>query len=202
MIPTAEEHYARRARLGAPIMRVAVVSSPVIARVHALLAAAPALPPAPIAEIFPDDKPPPKINMTERARRIISMVAERHGFTVIDLKSERRAAPLVLARFEAMYFIKRHTTWSYPRIGNFFGGREHTSVMNAIRRYEALLRGEKFNRKEYYASRKSTPANNLWVTSEKDGRLDANSVIIIELSGPEDACNISPAPNHQDHRGI
>ena len=46
-----------------------------------------------------------------------------------------------------MYYVQVSTTWGTPRIGKFFGGRDHTSVIHAIRKYEAFLRGEKYERK-------------------------------------------------------
>ena len=82
-----------------------------------------------------------------RARYIRENVAVRYGFNSLDLCSERRPPDLCFARSEAMYYVQVSTTWGTPRIGKFFGGRDHTSVIHAIRKYEAFLRGEKYERK-------------------------------------------------------
>jgi chromosomal replication initiator protein len=64
-------------------------------------------------------------------------VAETYGFRVSDLKSERRAQPLVNARHVGMWLAKELTQASYPLIGREFQ-RDHTSVMHAVRKVERL----------------------------------------------------------------
>jgi hypothetical protein len=70
----------------------------------------------------------------EKADAIVADVCRQFGVTKNDLKSDRRSAPLVLARHVAMYLVKTETTWSLPQIGKFFGGRDHTTVLHAVRR--------------------------------------------------------------------
>ncbi len=53
-----------------------------------------------------------------------------------DLNSKNRTKPIVTARQAAMYLIKKHLDKSYVDIGRNFGGRDHTTVMNALRRIE------------------------------------------------------------------
>lgn len=73
-------------------------------------------------------------------RRIISEEAARFGYTVADIMSGRREYALAFARHKSMWRSKCETTWSLPRIGRMFGGKDHTSVLHAIRRIEALQR--------------------------------------------------------------
>jgi chromosomal replication initiator protein len=80
--------------------------------------------------------------------QIISETAERHGYSVKEMTGPARYASLCRARFEAMwlaYQVKRPDgtrLYSLPQIGRAFG-RDHTTVINAIRRHEAFLAAEK-----------------------------------------------------------
>jgi chromosomal replication initiator protein len=52
--------------------------------------------------------------------------------------SERRARAVARPRQAAMWIAKQITTRSLPDIGRRFGGRDHTTVLHAVRRIEAL----------------------------------------------------------------
>lgn len=65
-------------------------------------------------------------------------VAEHFGLTQADLLSERRARSVARPRQAAMWIAKQITTRSLPDIGRRFGGRDHTTVLHAVRRIEAL----------------------------------------------------------------
>ncbi len=56
----------------------------------------------------------------------------------IDLVSARRARAVARPRQIAMYLAKRLTTRSLPEIGRKFGGRDHSTVIHAVRRIEEL----------------------------------------------------------------
>ena len=75
----------------------------------------------------------------ETMANIVRRVAEKHGYTVTDLKSDRRSHDLVVARHEAIWECAEHTLHSYPKIGRFFGGRDHSTVMYACRQHEKRL---------------------------------------------------------------
>lgn len=62
---------------------------------------------------------------------------------MIDLCSNRRTANIVLPRQIAMWFCKRFTTRSLPEIGRRFGGRDHTTVLHAVRKVEAIYQAGK-----------------------------------------------------------
>lgn len=74
------------------------------------------------------------------AKAIVREVAAKYGITVMDLVSERRQKLLCTARHEAAYRLRHETTWSLPRIGGFLGGRDHTSILNSLKRHEERLR--------------------------------------------------------------
>ncbi len=65
-------------------------------------------------------------------------VAEHYLLKQADLLSERRTRAVARPRQLAMYLAKNLTTRSYPDIGRRFGGRDHTTVLHAVRRIEQL----------------------------------------------------------------
>jgi chromosomal replication initiator protein len=64
--------------------------------------------------------------------------AEYFGIGLRDLRSERRHRAVALPRMVAMYVAREKLKLSYPDIGMRFGGKDHTTVMNAHRRITAL----------------------------------------------------------------
>lgn len=77
----------------------------------------------------------------EKAKIILYSTAKKYGYTVVDLRSDRRDAYLVACRQEACWEIKNQTTWSLPHIGRFMGGRDHTTILHAIRKHQARVDG-------------------------------------------------------------
>jgi chromosomal replication initiator protein len=65
-------------------------------------------------------------------------VAEYFGLKQADLLSERRTRSVARPRQAAMWLAKQLTTRSLPDIGRRFGGRDHTTVLHAVRRIEEL----------------------------------------------------------------
>ena len=70
--------------------------------------------------------------------QIQKAVAEHYGLSQADIISERRARVVARPRQAAMWIAKQITTRSLPDIGRRFGGRDHTTVLHAVRRIEAL----------------------------------------------------------------
>ncbi|HTI68100.1 MAG TPA: chromosomal replication initiator protein DnaA [Caulobacteraceae bacterium] len=68
--------------------------------------------------------------------------AEHFGMKQTDLLSERRTRAVARPRQAAMYLAKQMTTRSLPDIGRRFGGRDHTTVLHAVRRIEELKAGD------------------------------------------------------------
>ena len=65
-------------------------------------------------------------------------VAQHFNIRLADMHSARRARNVARPRQVAMYLAKQLTTRSLPEIGRKFGGRDHTTVMHAVRRIEEL----------------------------------------------------------------
>ena len=75
-----------------------------------------------------------RVTIEEIQRR----VAEHYGIRIADMHSARRARAVARPRQVAMYLAKQLTPRSLPEIGRKFGGRDHTTVMYAIRKIEDL----------------------------------------------------------------
>jgi len=66
-------------------------------------------------------------------------VAEHYNLRMPDMHSARRARNVARPRQVAMYLSKQLTSRSLPEIGRKFGGRDHTTVMHAVRKIEELM---------------------------------------------------------------
>lgn len=73
------------------------------------------------------------------ASTIMAVTAEYFGITLEDLTSSSRTRVLVSARQIAMYLCRELTELSLPKIGQTFGGRDHTTVMHAERKIRSLM---------------------------------------------------------------
>jgi chromosomal replication initiator protein len=76
---------------------------------------------------------------TLKVREIQIAVCDRYGLTLQELIAERRFRPLVRTRQVAMYLCSALTGKSLPAIGRSFGGKDHTTVLHAIRKVKALI---------------------------------------------------------------
>jgi len=78
--------------------------------------------------------------------KIQRITAEEFGITLDDMTSKRRSRNIARPRQVAMYFCKTLTKRSLPDIGRRFGGRDHTTVMHAVKRITSLRKeDEAFN---------------------------------------------------------
>jgi chromosomal replication initiator protein len=74
-----------------------------------------------------------------RIEDIQRMVAKHFNVSKADLLSNRRTRSIVRPRQIAMYMAKMMTPRSLPEIGRRFGGRDHTTVLHAVRKVESLM---------------------------------------------------------------
>lgn len=70
-------------------------------------------------------------------------VAEHFNIRVADMHSARRARSVARPRQVAMYLSKQLTPRSLPEIGKKFGGRDHTTVIHAVRKIEELCSADR-----------------------------------------------------------
>jgi chromosomal replication initiator protein len=71
------------------------------------------------------------------------VVARHYNVSKADLLSARRTRTIVRPRQIAMYLAKMLTPRSLPEIGRRFGGRDHTTVLHAVRKIEGMIEGDK-----------------------------------------------------------
>lgn len=69
------------------------------------------------------------------ARQIIEKAAKAHGLDPSDIVGASRMRSVVFARSEAAWEARR-AGFSYPELGIIFGGRDHTTMMNLVRKAE------------------------------------------------------------------
>ncbi|KGQ22444.1 chromosomal replication initiator protein DnaA [Thermus filiformis] len=74
---------------------------------------------------------------------ILRRVAEHFGLRPEDLKGGGRRKEVVLPRQLAMYLVRELTRASLPEIGQFFGGRDHTTVLYAIQKVQELAESDR-----------------------------------------------------------
>ncbi|MGZ3773766.1 MAG: chromosomal replication initiator protein DnaA [Bdellovibrio sp.] len=75
---------------------------------------------------------------TISVEEIMKLTADHFKVRVLDLKSSTRAKPIVVPRQIAMYLIKKFLDKSLVDIGKAFGGKDHTTVLNALDRVKNL----------------------------------------------------------------
>ena len=72
-------------------------------------------------------------------REILNEVARGLNLRPEDILGSRRRPDLVLARQVAMYLCRQKLGLSYPELGRAFGGRDHSTVIHAIKKIKKLL---------------------------------------------------------------
>jgi chromosomal replication initiator protein len=79
---------------------------------------------------------------TLRIQPIATATAKYFRLRLADLKGTSRQRQIVLARNIAMYLARQFTGQSMEKIGAFFGGRDHTTVLHGCRRIEDLAKND------------------------------------------------------------
>ncbi len=92
-----------------------------------------------LAEVVLKDLIPNEGGNQITAAAIMGATADYYGLTIDDLCGSSRSRVLVQARQIAMYLCRELTELSLPKIGQQFGGRDHTTVMHADRKIRQLM---------------------------------------------------------------
>ena len=92
-----------------------------------------------LAEIVLKDLIPEAHGPEITAATIMGQTASYFGLSIDDLCGTSRSRVLVTARQIAMYLCRELTDLSLPKIGQQFGGRDHTTVMHADRKIRSLM---------------------------------------------------------------
>ena len=137
--PALTDHYkAVRARLNGtrppPPLPIALETTE-----HALIRVlapepAPVVPPPPEPEPEPEVDLPPGLGCSPETKRAIAAVLEQHKMSWDQIIGRTNKNTHVFARAD-VYILLRERGWSYPRIGALCGGRDHTTVISSVQRY-------------------------------------------------------------------
>ena len=73
---------------------------------------------------------------------IQKIIASHFSIKISDLKSPKRLKALVLPRQIAMYLARQLTSCSYPEIGDRFGGKDHSTIIHAIKKIEKQIESD------------------------------------------------------------
>ncbi|MCA9291761.1 MAG: chromosomal replication initiator protein DnaA [Phycisphaerales bacterium] len=73
---------------------------------------------------------------------ILELISDYYGIKVSELLSKRRHKSVALPRQVGMWIARQHTRFSLEEIGGYFGGRDHTTVMHAVRTVDARRRDD------------------------------------------------------------
>ena len=92
-----------------------------------------------LAEVVLKDLIPDSQGPEITAATIMAATASYFGISLEDLCGSSRSRVLVTARQVAMYLCRELTDLSLPKIGQHFGGRDHTTVMHADRKIRSLM---------------------------------------------------------------
>ena len=71
---------------------------------------------------------------------ILKIVSRHYNVGRTDLLSARRAREVVMPRQIGMYLAKKLTARSLPEIGRRFGGRDHSTVLHAVRKIDQQMK--------------------------------------------------------------
>jgi len=86
---------------------------------------------------------------------IQKIVSSYYNLNLSAMVSSRRSISIARPRQIAMYLSKTLTAFSYPEIGKNFGGKDHTTVMHAVKKVESLLENNQKLQKQIFDLKKS-----------------------------------------------
>lgn len=85
---------------------------------------------------------PPAETVEATPESVMVAVAETYNVAVDDLKGSSRRREISVARQVAMYLMRQHTDLSLPKIGEVFGGKDHTTVMYSCDKISQLCEND------------------------------------------------------------
>lgn len=92
-----------------------------------------------VDNLMPVLNPPvEKVDITPN--EVMQIVSDAFNVPVSDLKGQSRRREISLARQVGMYLMRQHTELSLPKVGNVFGGKDHTTVMYSCEKITKLVK--------------------------------------------------------------
>jgi len=83
---------------------------------------------------------PPAERVESSPKAVIKAVSETFKISIEDLKSNSRRREISQARQVGMYLMRQHTDLSLPKVGDQFGGKDHTTVMYSCDKVTQLIK--------------------------------------------------------------
>ncbi len=83
---------------------------------------------------------PPAERLESSPKSVIKAVSDAFKISIDDLKSNSRRREISLARQVGMYLMRQHTDLSLPKVGEQFGGKDHTTVMYSCDKIAQLIK--------------------------------------------------------------
>lgn len=84
----------------------------------------------------------PKIKHELTADAILKLVALQFNVRTTDIKSEKRVRKLSFPRQICMYLLRKHLLMSFPEIGRFMGGKDHTTVLHGVSKIAEMQKND------------------------------------------------------------
>jgi len=81
----------------------------------------------------------PDESSTYTVEAIQNAVVKHCGLRIQDLKSTKRTKAISLPRQVAMYLVRKYTGMGYKEISTYFGGKDHSTIIHAVKKVEASL---------------------------------------------------------------
>jgi chromosomal replication initiator protein len=75
-------------------------------------------------------------------QQILDAVTKYYNVRLSDLQSKKRHKSIAFPRQVCMFLARRHTRYSLEEIGGYFGGRDHTTVMHAVRTVDSDIKDD------------------------------------------------------------
>lgn len=74
--------------------------------------------------------------LAQQIEQLIRETAAKHNLSTVSIKRHNRRKGVVWARFEIMWRARHELNAPYALIGHVLGGRDHSTIMHGIERYE------------------------------------------------------------------
>ena len=95
-------------------------------------------------------------DLISAGKKIISIdiiqkkVSSYYNLLLSDMSSSRRSINIARPRQIAMFLCKELTSHSYPEIGKAFGGKDHTTVIHAVKKIDSMLKIDQKLKKQIF----------------------------------------------------